>query len=73
MQVQFLPGALKLAMVDRCRKTKSIGYFIGEDDDCIRIAYSVAEDDEVSYEVIPKGMVRNIRKIEDCELNDFGN
>lgn len=63
---------IDVAEIDKPRKTKSIGYFINEDDECVRIAYSVAEDGDISYEVLPKGMVKDIRKIEDGEMIDFG-
>jgi hypothetical protein len=42
---------------------KDVGWFINQDDLNIRICNSMNSDNEGSYSIIPKGVVRKIRRI----------
>lgn len=46
---------------------KSVGWFLSEDEQCIRVCQSVV-DSEAGYTVIPKGMIKQIEKVRDDEL-----
>lgn len=62
---------VKKAVVDTPTKCKVTGYFICEDDELLKVALMVNNLNEVSYTVIPRGVIQDIRKIEDAELQDF--
>ena len=59
--------ALVLAEREEPPLAKTVGWFINEDEKCIRLAGSVVGD-EVGYEVIPRGMVRDIELVRQDEL-----
>lgn len=46
---------------------KSVGLFLNENEDCVRILSSVCGK-EASYEIIPKGMIKNIEKVREDEI-----
>jgi hypothetical protein len=51
---------------------KHVGYFISEDDECIRGAYSVCGNDSdicVGRWIIPKSAILRIEKVRDDELD----
>jgi len=53
---------------------KTIGYFLGEDEKCIRIVTMVCKDEEgaeASPVVIPKGLIDSINLIQESEIDDF--
>lgn len=43
---------------------KSVGWFVNDDKLNIRITFDVAEDGEKSVIVIPKGIIRDIKKVD---------
>jgi len=63
--------SLEIVKLQKCPRCKTVGYFINEDENCIRLCYSVSEDMEVARSFIPKKLVKSIRKVEDSELDDF--
>ncbi len=52
-------------------KCKLTAHYVNEDDKKIRLAIMIAEDEDVTYALIPKGLIISTRKIEEAELFDF--
>jgi len=53
---------------------KTVGWFLGEDDKCIRILTMICRDEEgteASPAVIPKGLIDSINLIQESEIDDF--
>ncbi len=46
---------------------KSVGWFLSEDDDCVRLLDSVVGN-EAGYSIIPKGTIKQIETVRDDEL-----
>lgn len=51
---------------------KSVGWFINEDDNCVRLAFSASGTEDTKIDVgrtlIPKAVIRNIEKVREDEL-----
>jgi hypothetical protein len=64
---------IKLVEVDKPALVKSVGWFINEDDSCIRVATSASgileKEMDVGSIIIPKGMIQKIEKIREDELD----
>lgn len=52
-----------------CPRCKSAGWFLSQDDNCIRILTSITNDKDASYILIPIKMINNIEKIREDELD----
>ena len=46
----------------------TIGFLVSEDDHHVRIATTVSDDECIAAIQIPKGMIRQINEIAECEL-----
>jgi len=48
---------------------KSVGYFLNETEDLIRLSHTIQLDGDRDVSVIPKGIIRNIRKLNESARN----
>lgn len=46
---------------------KTVGWFLSEDENCIRLLTSICDED-ASYSIIPKGTVKDIESVQDDEI-----
>jgi len=63
---------IELAEVESPVLAKTVGWFLNEDDKCIRTVSSVTDDKvnkEVSMDIIPKGMIVNIELVRKDKLD----
>ena len=63
---------VELAEIEQPPLCKSVGWFINEDDNCVRLAFSTSGTEDTKIDVgrvlIPKAVIRNIEKIREDEL-----
>ena len=63
---------VELVEIEQLPLCKSVGWFVNEDDSCVRLAFSVNGTEDTRVEVgrtlIPKAVIRNIEKVRDDEL-----
>lgn len=63
--------SLKTVESQKVPLCKNVGWFINEDKDCVRLSNSIMCDEkelDVGYSIFPKGIIINIEKIQDDEL-----
>mgnify|MGYP001573820175 CR=1 FL=1 len=54
---------LEIARISGPTKCRDVGWFLNHDELNIRIYYSINGEKEVAFSIIPKGVIRNVRKI----------
>ena len=63
---------VEIAEKEQLPLCKSVGWYLNEDDSCVRLAFSVSGTEETKIDVgrtlIPKTVIRNIEKVREDEL-----
>lgn len=59
---------ISLIEVEKPPLAKSVGWFLNQDETCVRILDSVV-DNEAGYSIIPKGMIKSIEVIQEDEID----
>ncbi|UCF13023.1 MAG: hypothetical protein JSW06_01890 [Thermoplasmatales archaeon] len=63
---------IEVAEIEQLPLCKTVGWFLNQDDNCVRLAFSVNGTEDTKLEVgrtlIPKAVIKNIEKVREDEL-----